>query len=133
MTRIASVVLMIATGGWAMVLPAADRPGPLASADAQLDYLLESWKGPSRDALVAVWGRKAQAAAHGENARYTYEFISRARAGASILGGQVAVSTGDIRCLATFEVDRSDTVVAVGRRGGGRPCRNGSKRRTPLE
>ena len=102
---------------------AADKPGPFASSDKKLDYLLQTWGGRSLEALGAVWGRETSTRLRGDNQTYVYERISRARASVSIFG-QASVSTDDIVCTASFEVDGDDTIVRVTRQGGGRECWN---------
>lgn len=100
---------------------AADKPGPFASSDKKLDYLLGTWGGRALEELNTVWGRETARTPRGENQTYAYERTSRSRASVSIFG-QAAVSTNDIVCTASFEVDDKNTIVRVSRKGGGKNC-----------
>ena len=113
---------------------AADKPGLFASSDKKLEYLLESWNGRSLEALAAVWGKETTSRPRGPFTAYVYERTSRTRGGLSILTGEISVSTDDIVCTASFEVDDEDTIVRVTRQGGGKDCWNLFKRyELPLE
>ena len=115
----------------AMNLAAAqDKPGPFASSDTKLDYLIASWARQNFETLGRVWGRETSTLTRGENQVYLYERTSRARAGISIFG-QATVSTSDIVCTASFEVDNEGAIVRATRRGGGRECWNLFKRYEP--
>ncbi len=113
------------------VVYAADKPGPFASSNTKLDYLLDTWKGSNLDELGTVWGRETSNQPRGEYQAYRYERTSQTRAGFSILSGQVSVSTDDIVCSATFEVDGEGMIVRVSRQGGGKECWNLFKRYEP--
>jgi hypothetical protein len=102
----------------------ADKPGAFASSEKKLDYLLDTWIGQGLDDLTSVWGRASSNRPVGSNQVYAYERTSRSRAGFSILSGQVSVSTDDIVCTVSFEVDAGDEIVGVSRLGGGRDCWN---------
>ena len=110
---------------------AADKPGPFASSDKKLDYLLETWNGRSLETLGAVWGKETASRPRGPNQTYVYERTSRTRADLSIFSGKVSVSTEDITCTASFEVDNANTIVRVTRQGGGKECWNLFKRYEP--
>ena len=109
---------------------AADKPGPFASSDKKLDYLLQTWGGRSLEALSAVWGKETSTRLRGDNQTYVYERISRSRANVSIFG-QASVSTDDIVCTASFEVDSENTIIRVTRLGGGKNCWDLFKRYEP--
>ena len=110
---------------------AADQPGPLASADTKLDYLLQTWKGRTLEELNAVWGEASSVRAVGVNNTYVFEKISRVRVGPSIFTGQVKVETGAVTCIAYFEVGGAKKIVRVTRSGGGKPCWKAFKGRKP--
>jgi len=103
---------------------AADKPGAFASSETKLDYLLGTWVGKSLENLTSVWGRASSNRPLGSNQVYVFERTSRSRAGFSILSGQVSVSTDDIVCSASFEVDAQEEIIRVSRQGGGRDCWN---------
>ncbi len=110
---------------------AADRPGPFASSDKKLDYLLDTWTGRSLETLGTVWGKETTSRPRGPNQTYVYERTSRTRADLSIFSGKVSVSTEDIVCTASFEVDGENTIVRITRQGGGKDCWNLFRRYEP--
>ena len=103
---------------------AADKPGAFASSDTKLDYLLDTWVGRSLEDLTSVWGRATSNRPVGPNRVYAFERTSRSRAGFSILSGQVSVSTDDIVCTASFEINAEEKITRATRQGGGRDCWN---------
>lgn len=106
----------------------ADEPGPFASADEKLDYLISSWRGQSLEALRAVWGREEELTQRGRNRVFVFERRVKVRAnpfGVSVFGG------GGLRCAARFEVNDADQVVRATRQGGGQECWNALKRYAP--
>ena len=117
-------LVVFLTGMLAVATVAAqNKPGPFASSDRKLDYLFQSWAGQSLESLTAVWGRETSSTMREDNRVFVFERISDARASVSIFG-QASVSTDDIVCTATFEVNSDDIIVRVTRRGGGRECWN---------
>ncbi len=120
------LTLLLATTG----AIAADKPGPFASADTKLDYLLETWKGRSLADLRSVWGRQSAITPRGQYQAYVYEQTKRVRTGISIFG-EVSISTGPITCTAYFEVDGEENIVRVTRSGGGKECWNAFKSYAP--
>jgi len=110
---------------------AADKPGPFASSDKKLDYLLQTWGGRSLEALGAIWGKETSTRLRGDNQIYVYERTSSSRASVSIFGGQVSASTDDIVCTTSFEVDSENTIIRVTRQGGGKNCWDLFKRYEP--
>ena len=59
---------------------AADKPGPFASSDEKLDYLLETWNGRSLETLGTVWGKETTSRPRGLNQTYVYERSSHSSA-----------------------------------------------------
>lgn len=109
----------------------ADGPGPLASAEKKIDYLLASWEGQTEEALLSAWGRETEKHERaGSRTLYVFEKVSRARAGFSAFG-QVQVSTGAKSCRAMFEVADGGTVIRATRNGDGKTCWEAFKRITP--
>ena len=102
-----------------------------ASSDDKLDYLLETWNGQSFETLGTVWGKETTSQSRGPNQAYDYERTSRTRTNLSIFDGNISVSTEDITCTASFEVDNANTIVRVTRQGGGKECWNLFKRYEP--
>ena len=109
----------------------AQKPGPLATYDERLDYLLSSWVGHSLEALTDIWGAETEIGRRRDNELYIYEVTSRMRGGFSPFSGTVTVSRGGITCRATFEVDAEQKIVRATRRGGGKTCWDAFRRREP--
>ncbi len=110
---------------------AADKPGPFASSEKKLEYLLDTWTGHTLEQLREVWGREKDTSPRGDNLGYIYERVRSSRAGFSLLSGQISVSTDDVLCTATFEVDDVSTIVRVTRMGIGKDCWDLFKRYEP--
>jgi len=117
---LALATVLVATAAFA-----ADEPGPFASPDEKLDYLLASWRGETLEALQKAWGRETELGQRGRNRVFVFE--RRVKVRASPFG--VSVFAGDgMRCVARFEVNDDDKVVRASRQGGGQECWNALKR-----
>jgi hypothetical protein len=113
--------LAIATGLFAFA-PGAfadEAPGPLASPNEKLDYLLSRWRGKTLDELHDVWGREKALTLRRPNRVYVFERRVKVRGGAF---GVTVFSGGGLTCRARFEVDDADEIVRASREGGGQEC-----------
>ncbi len=122
-------VLMLLAAAASGPATLADEPGPLASPDTKLDYLLSSWRGRSLEELRQVWGKEAEIRPRGDNSVHVFE--RRIKVRASILGSISVYNGGGLACIAQFEVDPDEKIVRATRRGGGRECWNAFRRNEP--
>jgi hypothetical protein len=105
-----------------------DEPGPLASPNEKLDYLLSRWRGKTLEQLHAVWGREKEVTLRRPNRVYVFERRVKVRGGAF---GVTVFSGGGLRCRARFEVDDANEIVRTSREGGGQECWGALRRYEP--
>lgn len=108
-----------------------DEPGPLASADKKLDYLITSWEGRTLKELRSVWGRESDLRERSSSrALYVFEQTVGGRASVNALG-QFRIPTNRVTCRASFEVENGVSIVAATRRGNAKTCWGVFKRNAP--